>query len=152
MSWQSRVPAVLDALVALWGGTPALDGLVQDGPAPLEGADLEVLSVGHDGGEDGVSTDGVISAEGYGGRPDREQFTVTCLIAVLNGANDGKAARVRAFELLSAASEAVTADRSLGGVVMRAHVRDVGLSQLQTEHGATARVLFTVACDAYTTR
>lgn len=152
MSWGSRQPTVLDALVALWSGVPELDGLVRDGPEPFEGADLEVLSVGHDGGEDGTATDGVISAEGMGSRPDREKFTVTCLAAVLNGANDVRAARNRAYELLGFAAEALAADRTLGGVVMRAHLQDVQLTQPQTQHGAEARLLFTVACDAYTVR
>lgn len=152
MSWQSRVPAVLDALVALWSGTPALAGLVQDGPKPLESANLEVLSVGHDGGEDGTSTDGVIIPEGYGVRPDREQFTVTCLVAVVNGAGNGKAARDRAFALLGSASEALTGDPTLGGIVMEAHVDSVALNQLQDDRGALARLVFTVSCDGYTVR
>lgn len=153
MSWQSRVPAVLDALVALWAGTPQLSGIVQDGPIPVASASTEVLAVGADDGDDeGVSTQGLVAAEGMGSRPDREQFTVTCLVAVMDGASDMKAARDRAFELVAAASEAVTQDRTLGGVVMRAHVRGLSLRQLQTDGGALARVLFGVACDAYTVR
>lgn len=152
MSWQSRVPAVLDALAALWGSTPGLVGLVQDGPAPLESANLEVLSVGHDGGEDGTSTDGVIIPEGYGVRPDREQFTVTCLVAVVNAAGNGKTARDRAFALLGLAADALTVDRTLGGIVMEAHVDSMALNQLQDEGGALARLVFTVSCDGYTVR
>lgn len=153
MSWQSRVPAVLDALVALWGGTPQLAGMVRDGPIPVDSADLDVLSVGHDDDDDqGTSTSGAILPEGMGSRPDREQFTVTCLIAVANGAGDIRAARARAFELLSHASEALTADRTLGGIVMRAHLQTMSLRQQQTSGGAQARLEFTVACDAYTVR
>lgn len=151
MTWQSRVPAVLDALVALWGGTPGLVGLVQDGPLPLEGANLEVLAVGHDGSDEGGSTEGALTPEGFR-QPDREQFSAVCLIAVVNGAGDLRAARIRAFELLGLAAEALGGDRTLGGIVLRAHVRDVALSQLQDDGGAQARLAFAVACDAYTVR
>lgn len=147
----SRVPAVLDALVATWETSPVLSGVVQDGPIPLATSAAEVVSVGYDGSDDGTSTEGQIASEGLA-NPDREQFTVTCLVAVLNGAGDSRAARRRAFDLLSAASDALAADKTLGGVVMRANVSDVTLSQLQTENGALAQVLFTVACDAYTIR
>lgn len=111
-----------------------------------------MLSVGYDGGEDGAAIDGLITPEGYGVRPDREQFTVTCFIEVANGADDMRAARTRAFELLSLASEALTADRKLGGLVMEAHVQGVSLNQQQTDTGALARLLFTVDCDTYTVR
>lgn len=152
MTWQSRVPAVLDALVSLWSTTPELEGLVRDGPLPVESADPEVLSVGHDDDDTGASTDGQIAPEGYGVEPNREQFSVTCLISVVDGANDTRAARARAFELLSAASAAITSDITLGGVVMQAGVQQLSLNQLQTVGGAEARILFGVACDAYTRR
>lgn len=152
MTWASRVPATLEALVATWRLVPDLAEGVLDGPLPVQIPDLEALSVGHDGSDEGASTVGDVSPEGYGTRPDREQFTVNCLIAVLNGAGDAKAARDRAFGMLSLAADAVAEDVTLGGVVMRAHVQDMALSQQQTDMGALARVLFTVACDAYTAR
>lgn len=153
MTWQSRVPDVLDALVTKWRALPELSGLVQDGPVPLDDPSPELLSVGHDGDTgDGTSTDGVVSPEGYGTEPNREQFTVNCLIAVLNGANDMPAARGRAFELLSVASDALAEDHTLGGVVMYAHVQEVSLRQVQDDYGALAQVMFTVACDAFTAR
>lgn len=152
MSWRSRVPEVLDALVALWAATPELAGVVRDGPIPVDSADLEVLSVGHDGDDDAAAVTGAVTPEGLGSRPDREQFTVACAIEVLNGAGDGRAARVRAFDLLAHASEALTGDRTLGGIVMRAHVQEMSFSQPQTESGAVARLVFTVACDAFTVR
>lgn len=150
MAWQTRQPAVLDALVARWKTVPALTGIVQDGPVPLNSAALEVLSVGDDGSDDGSSTEGRLLAEGMAVEPDREQFTVACLAAVLNGANNIQTARARAFEILSAASDELTTDITLGGIVLRANVQDVSLNQLQTGKGALAQVLFTVACDAFT--
>lgn len=152
MTWQSRVPAVLDALVSLWRATPGLSDVVRDGPLPVDSADLEVLSVGHEDDDTGASTDGVISPEGFGTEPNREQFSVTCLISVVNGASDTRAARLRAFELLGAAIDAVTDDKTLGGAVMQATAQQVSLRQLQTTGGAEARLLFTVFCDAFTKR
>src|SRR5690554_7981125 len=124
MSWQSRVPQVLDALVTLWRGVPELADIVQDGPLPLDRPDLEVLSVGRDGNEDGTTAEGSFLPEGLGGRPDREQFTVTCTIAVLDGSGDMRAARTRTFELYGIAREALAADHTLGGT--RSEERRVG--------------------------
>lgn len=152
MTWQSRVPAVLDALVSVWGTTSELSGVVQDGPRALNSPAMEELSVGYDGSEDGQASDGVAAVEGFGIEPNRERFTVTCLVQVLNGAGDMRAARVRAFELLSAAAGAVAEDKTLGGVVMQAAVQDQTLSQLQTDRGAWVRLAFTVACEAFTAR
>jgi hypothetical protein len=143
---------VLDALVVLWSGTAELAELVQDGPVPLDIADLEVLSVGDDGSDDGTTVNGAFSPEGMGSRPDREQFEVTCLIVVVDGAGDIKAARTRAYELLSAAAEALAGDRTLGGLVLRASMADHTLRQLQDNRGGVVRVEFTVAIDAYTVR
>jgi|SRR5690554_237052 len=152
MSWQSRVPQVLDALVTLWGAVPDLAGKVLDGPTPLDAPELELLSVGHDGNEDGTTAEGSFLPEGLGGRPDREQFTVTCTIAVLDGSGDIKAARTRTFELYGIAREALAADHTLGGTVLRAYVGDYTLRQLQDQTGAKARLEFRVAVDAYTVR
>jgi len=152
MSWQSRVPHVLDALVTLWRGVPELADIVQDGPLPLDSPDLEVLSVGYDGNEDGTTAEGSFLPEGLGGRPDREQFTVTCLIVVVDGASNATAARARAYELFSIAAEALAVDRTLGGLVLRAYVGDYTLRQLQDQTGAKARLEFRVAVDAYTVR
>lgn len=152
MTWASRVPAVLDALVSVWAAAPELADLVRDGPLPVESADLEVLSVGHNDDDTGASTDGLVSPEGFGVEPNREQFSVTCLISVVDGANNVRAARIRAFDLLSAAAAAVTADTTLGGVVMQASVQQLSLNQLQTNGGAEARLVFSVFCDAYTRR
>lgn len=153
MSWQSRVPEVLDALVALWNATPELAGIVQDGPVPLESPDFAVLAVGHTSTDEGTAAEGIVTPEGLGPPPDREQATISNEIAVLNGANDIRAARLRAYDLLSAASQALVDDRRLGGLVMRAHVQDVSLVQLQTaEQGALVRLAFTVAVDAYTVK
>lgn len=151
MTWQSRAPAVIDTLVSTWSASPVLAGIVQDGPIPVESADLEVLSVGYDDGDnDGVAVDGLVALEGLCVEPNREQFTVTCLIAVLNGSNDIRAARTRAYELLSAAVSLVLADITLGGIVMESSVQNVTLIQIQNDHGALARLVFTIACDAWT--
>lgn len=150
MTWQSRVPAVLDALVSIWSAAPGLGDIVQDGPIPLQGAGTEVLTVGYDGGQEGISVDGALEFASLCPEPQREAFTVVCLIAVLNGSGDVRAARVRAYELLSAASAAVTADITLGGVVIEAGVTSQSLRQLQADNGALVKLGFSIACDAFT--
>lgn len=151
MTWKSRVPAAIDALVALWSASPVLAGIVHDGPLPLDSADLEALTVGYDGGDNGTASEGTLVQAGMAVKPDREQFTVSCLIAVLNGAGNVRAARTRGFELLSAASEILASDKTLGGIALDASVQDVSLSQQQVaDGGALVQILFTVAVDAFT--
>lgn len=151
MTWASRAPATLDALANLWKTVPGLTDIVHDGPLALNTPDLEGLAVGFEAPE-GVSLSGDISPDGFDVRPDREQFTVNCLILVINGAGHIKVARDRAYQILGLAVESLTEDHRLGGLVMRAHVQDVVLGQQQTNRGAVVQIAFTVACDAFTQR
>jgi hypothetical protein len=149
MSWQSRVPAVIDALVALWDGTVA--ATVHDGPIPVESADLAVLSVGHDGGDDGIATEGRLRPDGMSLETGHDTFSVACKAAVLVGSGDAKVARTKVFELFDAAANTLAADHTLGGLVLSALVDQYEFAQRRfPERGVVAEIVFTVACDGFT--
>lgn len=153
MVWTSRLPAAMDALVAVFNAAPELAGVtVRDGPSASQATVREVISVGYTGTEGEADADSQLMTEGVGGASDREQFSIRCAAAALRGTTDLPAARQRAYELLTAAGAAIARDRTLGGAVMRAMVASHSLTQVQTSDGAQAVVVFEVSCDAYSGR
>jgi len=152
MAWTSRLPAAIDALLATFAEWPGLGGAgvtVRDGPSTSQATVKEVISVGYTGAEDEGSAESTLLEEGMSGVVDREQFTIRCVAVVLRGSDDITGARQRAYQLLSEAGAAITADRKLGGTVMRAMISSHSLDQAQTTQGAQAAVAFEVSCDAY---
>ena len=155
MAWTSRLPAAIDALVALFAAAEGLgaDGVtVRDGASVSQARVQEILSVGYTGAEGESDADATLVMEGLGGDPDREQFTIRCAAAALKGGTDLSAARKRAYELFTAAGAALAANRTLNGAVMRAMIGSHSLTQGQTDAGAQAVVVFTVECDSFTGR
>jgi len=151
MAWSSKLPTAMDRLVAVFGAWPALaDVTVLDGPSTSQKTLQQVLTVGWTGGDDETDAESTLLTEGVGGGIDREQFTIRCAVAVLVGADDLSGARRRAYAVLSEAGAAIGADRTLGGVVMRAMIGSHSLSQGLTPKGAQAVLVFEVSCDAYT--
>lgn len=150
MAWASKLPAAMDALVAVFKAWPGLAGVtVRDGPSTSQATVQEIVSVGFTGGEDDNSAESALLSEGLGGSIDREQFTIRCVAVVLRGSDDISGARQRAYELLKEAGAALAVDRTLRGSVMRAMVSSHSLTQDQTSSGAQAAVTFEVSCDAY---
>jgi hypothetical protein len=153
MAWSTKVPAAMDALVAVFNAWPDLSEVsVLDGPTTSQQTFREVLTVGWTGGDDQTDAESTLLTEGLGGAPDREQFTIRCAAAVLRGTDDLPGARRQAYGLLAEAGAAIAANRSLNGVVMRAMVASHSLSQELTQQGAQAVVVFEVSCDAYAGR
>jgi len=150
-NWQSKVPAAIDALVTTFQTADGLrDVTVRDGASVSKARVLEIVSVGYTGIEGQADVDAIAATEGLGGSPDREQFSIRCVVAATSGGTDMPAARKRAYELFGAAAAAIAANRTLNGEVMRAMVGSHSLTQYQTDQGAQAAVAFTVDCDAYT--
>lgn len=150
MAWTSRLPAAMDSLAAAlerWAGLAGVT--VRDGPSTSQATVQEVVSVGYTGGDGESDAESTLLTEGLGGGVDREQFTIRCAAAVLQGGDDIAGARRRAYELLAQAGAAIAADRSLGGSVMRAMVGSHSLTQGLTPQGAQVVVVFEVSCDAY---
>lgn len=151
MNWTSKLPAAIDALVGVFTTAEGLAGVtVRDGASVDQARVFEVVAVGYTGAEGENGAEGSVVTEGLGGSPDREQFTIRCMAAALDGGTDLPAVRKRVYELFGAAGAAIAANRTLNGTVMRAMVSSHSLSQDQTDQGAQAVVVFTVVCDAYT--
>lgn len=149
MAWQSTLPTALDALVSMLRAD--LGSIVWDGPEVRDAAALEAVFVGHTGGDEGTAASGAMSQPGLALQPDREQYAISCAASVLNGASDITAARNRAYELLAAVGAVLTANHTLGGVVMSAQLGEWSLEQQQIQElGAYASITFDVDVEAFT--
>lgn len=157
MTYSSSVPAAITALLSVFNASTSLGAAavpvpVRDGPQLTSAAGLEAVAVGYTGDQNQAAVTGTTSPEGMGAGPDRERYTVTCAVEVIDASGSLTAARGRAYQLHAACGAAITADRTLGGAVMRAVPGMGSLTQQQTTGGAMARVVFPVQIDAYTSR
>ncbi|MGQ4513693.1 hypothetical protein [Streptomyces sp. DW26H14] len=153
MPWKSRVPDVMDALLAAWRSAPSLAGVtVQDGPFVDQSPSQRLLVVGWTGGDDETSVESTFLQEGLARTPDREQITVRCAAAVLVGSTDATSARRAAYDLMAAAGDAVTLDRTLGLAGLHAGLGTHQMAWAQTKGGAQAIVVFEVTTDGFTGR
>lgn len=150
----SRVPAAVDALLAILRASSGLSGVtVVDGPPTTNLSDLDHVFVGYQPGADNA----VGLAQSFnsaGARTRDEEFTIACYAESRAGGTDMQARRARCFALVAAAEEALRATDAaptaptLSGAVLWAHVTAGSLVQAQTSDGAVAGVGFTVSCHA----
>ncbi|MEU6702537.1 hypothetical protein [Streptomyces wuyuanensis] len=149
----SRVPAAVDALLAILRAAPALDGVdIIDGPPAVNLTERHRIYVGW-------QTDGVPAVtltqdfNGAGARTRDEDFTISCYAESRGGDKDMSARRLRVFELVGAvetalrATDATPEAPTLNGTVLWAHVTAGDLTQSQ-DSGASAGVAFSVSCRA----
>lgn len=149
MTWGSSIPAAVAALTAAW--TAALPGVdVRNGPAVADDSAMEAVVVGYQDAET-PAFEWEFEPDGFTSTPMRQPYTINCLLTVRDGDGDAIAAQLRAFALIGLMGGALAADSSLGGLVLYAHLGAGAMTQTQTNIGATARVPFDVAVDAYTT-
>lgn len=146
----SRVPEVLDALVALGRADTALaDVRVSDGPEVTDTGAQDWLIVGFDGDASGdfQAAQTVGGWAGLGARSREEQFQVMVAAIAQRGDTDVRAARVRAYEIGARVEEWLAADPSigLGRGEVEAAIEASQLTQDQTDKGAQAVLLLTVA-------
>lgn len=108
----SRVPATINALVALWTATGAN---VFDGP-PLTEDYSDAVFVGYDGDPDGDFEMGDDDSDwaGLGALRRNETFDIVCSVVTLVGENDIQLVRENAYALYKLVSDALRADPSLG--------------------------------------
>lgn len=152
MAYLPSAPQAITRIVARFKAADALGSAeVRDGPSIVNREAPEVLAAGWSGGEDDADADGNFTAEGYG-PADREHYSVHCAASVLNGDGDIAAARTRAFALSSSAMAAVSADHTLGGLVLRAMPGGWSLRQQQADFGMIATVFFDIDIDSFTGR
>ncbi|MET8826526.1 hypothetical protein ABZX40_28365 [Streptomyces sp. NPDC004610] len=143
----SRVPEVIEALAALARTDPELmDVEVADGPEVTESAALEWLIVGFDGDPSGDFEAAQSVTEAAGLSTSREeQFQITVAAVANRGDTDIVAARARAYEIGGRVVAWLRETPSLGLDGLEAGIGATRLVQDQTEQGAQARVLLTVA-------
>lgn len=148
----SRVPEVLDALVALARADASLDGVVvSDGPEVTDTSARDWLIVGFDGDPAGdfQAAQTVGGWAGLGTRQE-EQFQVMVAAIAQRGDTDVRAARVRAYEIGGRVAEWLRLDPRIGLPELEASIEASQLTQEQTPQGVQAVLLLTVAGRAFT--
>ncbi|MFF9270428.1 hypothetical protein [Streptomyces rochei] len=146
------MPEVIARLVALGEADEELhDVRVSDGPEVTADASLDWLIIGFDGDPSGdfEAAQSVISWTdlGTGGE---EEWQVTVAAIVHRGDTDVVAARARVYEIGSRVDAWLRTDPSLGLLSLQAGIGAMRLTQDQTDRGAQAVLLMTVAGRAFT--
>lgn len=148
----SRVPEVIEALVALGKADPNLSGVVvSDGPEITDTSAPDWLVVGFDGDPDG-DFQAAQTAGGWsdlsGGREETFQVTVAAIAS--RGDTDVRAARARVYEIAARVEAWLRVAPSIGVPSLEAAIESSQLTQDQTDQGVQAVLLLTVAGRAFT--
>lgn len=150
----TKTDAVILALTGLWQAatTSTLTGVqVADGPQANSDPSPKWLFVGSDGGEPTEFMESANAQQSWlaFGKIKREDGLVTCAAVAVRGDTNIAGARADALGIVSAAEDALRTDLSLGGVVsLQTYLSSHQLFVKQTDHGAVARVVFTVTYQA----
>lgn len=158
MTLSSRVPAVLDYLVATFQaastlGTATPPVAVYDGPVVTGEAAQLVLWVGMD---DPDSNEAPISAESesqwaaLGRQARNEQLSIHCVAEAWSGDRDVKTIRTAVCGVVAAVEALIRADADLGGTLPSGwcEVTGMQLRQNNEDQGAVARISFKLDCRA----
>lgn len=149
----SRVPAAVDALLAILRAAPGLAGVdIVDGPPSVNLTELRRIHVGWQPGADAaVSLQQSFNAAGA--RTRDEAFEIACYAEARAGDKDMKARRDEVFALIGEVETALRASNTaptaptLNGTVLWAELATGDLVQVQAE-GSLAGLSFTVTCQA----
>lgn len=144
--------AVCVALRSLWGAAPAFSATkVVDGPQATYEAAPEWLFVGFDGVDPSDAKQVGVQVEqqwmAYS-KTFHEIGAVTCCLTVTGGNADLATARARVYTLLTAASDALRPDPTLGGLVMQSHISGHVYHPQIAGLGSKARLVFAVNYEA----
>lgn len=157
----SRVPALIDYLVALFAGAGSLGEApapntvtVFDGPATTELDPFLKLYVGlQDPDADTVQVAASLtqSRADMGNATRSEQIVVFCVAEAWSGDDTISAVRHSVFGIVAAVEALVRADNTVGGLGFQAPGVTAGdLQQNNTARGAIARVPFTITVKSFT--
>lgn len=147
MTLSSRVPAVLDALLALWRAQLDETVTVTDGPQITDAALQRVVCVGWDGDDegDGEAVTWTQAYRGLGAGVKDETITVTCVAICWNGGDTVRTARDDVYALFAEIEASVRDDTSLGLAPPSIAAITTGrLHQEANSDGVMARLPFTV--------
>lgn len=136
----STIPAVWSALHSLLGTATGLT--THYGPPMTESGDF--LAVGYAGDDDAISTDNEWAQ--LGAKRQTERYTVACLLWLASGDSDMVSRVQAAYAALSACSDALAADYTLGGLctTFPVHIGSHRLTPEQDASGSSVRLAFTV--------
>ncbi|MGW5259693.1 hypothetical protein ACWEQG_01880 [Microbispora sp. NPDC004025] len=144
----SRVPAVIDALVALYKNAPGLAKVsVVDGPPVTNNPLHEAVFIGYDGDPDGEgqAAEDAQTWAGIGARSRDETIQITGAVVVWRGSTKVRPVRQRAYELFGVVEDVLRADPSIGlPPPTVAEIASGGLYQAQRQSGIEARVPFLI--------
>ncbi|AGP56185.1 hypothetical protein [Streptomyces rapamycinicus] len=150
----SRVPASIEALLAIWRAAPGLAGVqILDGPPTGDQANADYLTVGWSPTSE-LAVEFAQEFNAAGARTRDEEFSILCFLDTWTGDTDVAARRARAFELLAVCEETIRASNSnptaptLNGAVLWAEIASGSLMQTNTDQGVRAAIPFVVACRA----
>ncbi|MFE2132237.1 hypothetical protein ACFW9X_03160 [Streptomyces sp. NPDC059466] len=149
----SRVPAAINALLAILRDRPALaEVAVVDGPASVNLTERRRIHIGWSpGAEQAVEIQQQFNAAGA--RTRDEVFSITCYAESRGGDKDMAFRRSDAFDLIGEVEQAIRSTDpnpvapTLNGSVLWAELTTGNVLQDQAE-GATVGVIFAVACRA----
>lgn len=153
MATTSRVPAAVDALLAVLGAAPGLaDVRVIDGPATVNFTERQRVYVGWQRG-DAFAVELTQDFNAAGARTRDEAFAIHCYAEARGGDKDMGLLRRRVFDIVAQVEQALRATDAnpeaptLMGTVLWAHITAGDLSQF-TKDGTVAGLAFTVTCQA----
>lgn len=149
----SRVPAAVDALLAILKAAPALEGVrIVDGPPTVNLTERQRIYVGWQPSEEPAVT--LQQDFAYAGaRARNEDFVIACYAESRSGDKAMEPQRTRVFELVAAVESALRATDAapeaptLIGNVLWAHLTAGDLTYTPVE-GALAGLAFTISCRA----
>lgn len=149
----SRVPAAIDALIAILSAAPTLEGVrIVDGPSAVNFTERQRIYVGWQPSEEPAVS--LTQEFAYvGGRRRNEDFTIACYAESRSGDKAMVLQRNRVFELVAAvevalrSTEAAPDAPTLNNTVQWAHLTTGDLTYAAGD-GALAGVAFTVTCRA----
>ncbi|WP_406000689.1 hypothetical protein [Streptomyces sp. NBC_00829] len=149
----SRVPAAVDALLAILRAAPALEGVrIVDGPPMVNLTERQRIYIGWQSSEEPAVTLQQDFANA-GARSRDEDFTIACYAESRSGDKDIALQRTRVFELVAAVESALRATDAapeaptLNGTVLWAHLTTGDLTYVAAT-GALAGLAFSIACRA----
>ncbi|MFD9225382.1 hypothetical protein ACFWDI_36480 [Streptomyces sp. NPDC060064] len=153
MATTSRVPAAVDALLAILRAVPALEAVhIVDGPPSVNLTERQRIYVGwQPSGEASVALTQDFAAAGA--RTRDEAFEIFCYAESRGGDKDMALQRTRVFELVAAVETALRATDlapeapTLNGTVLWSHITAGNLTQ-QQDQGALTGLDFTITCRA----
>jgi len=149
----SRVPAAVDALLAILQAVPALTEVrVVDGPDAVNATERHRIHIGWQPDAEAA----VVLQQAFasaGARTRDEEFSISCYAESRGGDKDMAARRAKVFAMVAAVEDALRATDAapeaptLNGTVLWSELTTGNLQQAQAE-GAVAGLAFTVACRA----